>query len=334
MRKNLFIFLLSIAFILVVGCSKEEGTSKKEEEKIKIGYSMNFMSHEFYQNISKGAKQRAEEKGVEFIPVDANMDSSKQISDCEILLSQGIKALIITPVDAKLFGNILKEAEQKGVKIITESNAVEGTLTLVGINSYESGKKAGLWYGKYAKENNIVPKILIIGSPAYEDGRQRVAGFKDGIASQGINYEIKQEVDGKYVKDISVQVATDALTLNKDVNMIFGVNDDSTTGAIQAYKAAGLDENNLVAVSFGFEGAVGRNALLAKGPYKAALAMFPENIGKTLIDTAMKAISGEKLEKQTITANDMVTLENFNTYYIKDGESYKLNLENIEKIGK
>ena len=82
-----------------------------------------------------------------------------------------------------------------------------------------------------------------------------------------------------------------------DINVIFGINDDSTTGAIAAYRSQGLDEGKLVAIGFGFEGSVGQNALLSGTSYKAALAMFPNFVGVSLIDVAVKVHAGKNYRR-------------------------------------
>ena len=90
-------------------------------------------------------------------------------------------------------------------------------------------------------------------------------------------------------------MAADALTAHPDVNIIFGINDDSALGGLQAYEAAGMDTKNLLVVGFGCEGKACKNALMEGGPYKVSAAMFPEYQGRLLIDAAIAAFNGAKL---------------------------------------
>ena len=70
---------------LLIAC----GPADDAPDTLKIGYVINFMSHEWYQNISKSATARAAELGVELIVADANLDVAAQISKAENLLVQG-----------------------------------------------------------------------------------------------------------------------------------------------------------------------------------------------------------------------------------------------------
>lgn len=308
------------------------GRSSDDEGDIKVGYVVNDMSHEWYQNIVKGAKVRAAELGMVLTVADSAMDVGKQVTQLENLITVGVDVLVITSVDATALGVIINQANESDIPVITESNPVAGNLAVVGVDNIAGGKSAGLWFAEYAKNNNIDPKILIVGLPAFADCRQRVEGFKAGLDEAGLEYEILQEVDGQGSKEISLRVSQDALTANPDVNVIFGINDNSTTGAMAAYKEAGLDESTLTAIGFGFEGVVGREALLSGSPYKASVAMFPDYMGVTLMDTAFAAATGKKLPAHVKAGTVVITSENFSDFYTKKGDEYETNFEAIRAL--
>jgi ABC-type sugar transport system substrate-binding protein len=320
-----FFFLVALSAVFARGGQASSG-------KLRFGYVLNDMSHEWYQNIAKGARTRAAELGIDITIQDAAMDAAKQVSQLENMLAQGVDVLIITPVDVKALPNVVAEANKAGIPVITESNVVPNTKTYVGIDNKTGGRRAGLWFAEYAKANNIDPKILIVGLPAFEDCRLRVEGFKEGMNQAGLKYTILQEVDGQGAKEISLRVAQDALTAHPDVNVIFGINDNSTTGGMAAYKEAGLDESKLTAIGFGFEGVVGREALLNGGPYKAAVAMFPDYMGVSVVDAAMKAYKNEALPANYESGTVVITQENFSQFYTKQGNDYITNFEAIRSL--
>ena len=110
-------------------------------------------------------------------------------------------------------------------------------------------------------------------------------------------------------------MAQDALTANPHINAIYGINDDSTTGGMAAYRAAGLDEAALTAIGFGFEGTVGQTALTSDTPYAAALAMFPNFVGATLIDAALRLSEGQSLPAHYETPTVVVTRDQLSRFY-------------------
>ncbi|MEE2659890.1 MAG: substrate-binding domain-containing protein [Candidatus Latescibacterota bacterium] len=320
---------LLLVIFMIAGCGG--GGEGEDDRPLKVGYVVNFMSHEWYQNITKSATARAEELGVELIIADANMDMAAQISKAENLMAQQVDVLILTPVDAKALGPVVRQARDQGIHVLTESNPVEGSLSYIGINNHASGKKAGIWFAERARYSGMDPKILVVGYPNFEDCRQRVAGFKEGLKESGLVYEIVQEVSSSGLKEQAFKVTQDAITAHPEINVIFGINDDSTTGGMSAFRAAGLDEANLVAIGFGFEGVVGRVALLAGGSYQAALAMFPEFVGTSLIDAAIKVAGGEMLPTHYETPTLMITLDNFEQFYEPSGDDYVLKLDAVRQ---
>jgi ABC-type sugar transport system substrate-binding protein len=333
MRKKLGILICLLVMVsLTMGFAGGQKAASGNAGGIKFGYVLNDMSHEWYQNIAKGARARAEELGIDITIADAAMDAAKQVSQLENMITQKVDVLIITPVDVKALPNVVAEATNAGIPVITESNVVPGTKTYVGIDNKTGGRRAGLWFADYAKKNNIDPKIIIVGLPAFEDCRQRVEGFKAGMDESGLRYTVLQEVDGQGSKEIALKVAQDAITAHPDVNVIFGINDNSTTGGMAAYKEAGLDESKLTAIGFGFEGVVGREALLSGGPYKAAVAMFPDYVGVSVIDAAYKAYNKETLPANYESGTVVITRENFSQFYTKEGNDYKTNFEAIRAL--
>lgn len=323
--KKAILTVVAVAVLLVAATVAPAG------EKIKVGYIVSDMSHEWYQNICNGAIRRAAEKGVDLTIADAAMNVGSQISQAENLMASGVDVLVITPVDQKALAGVVMDAHDVGLKVITESNFVDGADCLVGISNLAAGKKTGYWMADYAKANNVHPKALIIGFPNYQDARERVQGFKDGMTERGLKFDVLQEVSGQGAKEESLRVAADALTAHRDVNTIFGVNDNSTTGGMNAYREAGLDESKLVAIGFGFEGVVGREALLGNTPYKAALAMFPDYVGACLIDVAIMAYNGDTLPEHYETPTVVITPENFPNFYSKNPDgSYTTNFAAID----
>ena len=65
----------------------------------KIGYVVNYATHEWYQNVIKGMKDHAAELGIEVEVQDANLDVAKQVAAAEDFIAKGVDVLIITPVN-------------------------------------------------------------------------------------------------------------------------------------------------------------------------------------------------------------------------------------------
>ncbi len=303
------------------------------DKNYKIGFAAYMMGQEWYQNIAAGAQARADELGVELRVADCNNDSNTQVSAIENFIIQQVDAIIVSPVDVNTLGTVTAEATADGIKIVAESNMIPGAVTRVGQSDKDSGKKAGAWYAEYAKRNNISPKLLILGYKALDNCRARVEGFKEALDEAGIEYEVKIEVDGGF-REASLKAATDAFTAHPDINCIFGINDDSTLGAVVAARSANLDESKIVAIIYGLEGAAGRAALEEGGIYAAGLSMFPEFVGAACVDAAVAALEGEDLPENYASPTIVIPASDFSTFFIESDGQYRVNFDAVRELAR
>ena len=54
------------------------------------------------------------------------------------------------------------------------------------------------------------------------------------------------DLDGGGNPDRALEVSSAALAKNADINIIYGINDSSSLGGLQAWKAAGKSQDNLL----------------------------------------------------------------------------------------
>lgn len=299
-----------------------------------VGHVTNYLVHEWYQNLTKGEQARAADWGINFTISDANLDLQKSLAAVDDYAAKGIDVLNFTPVNEKASGPKISQLAKTGMPIICESSPVDGCTTLVSIDDYAAGYKVGVWSGNYVKTNlGGKAVILDVGLPALTTTVARSKGFVDGITSiLGANATVAQSVDGSGLKDKAVPVAADALTAHPDVNVIFGINDDSALGGMQAYEAAGLDMSKLLVVGFGCEGKACKDALMEGGPYKVSAAMFPEYQGRLLIDAGVAAFNHVALPSHLIAPSTPMTADNLSQYYTKEGDNYVINFDAVAKI--
>lgn len=310
----------------------EEASGEASTDKgYKIGFSAYAMQQEWYQNISAGAEAEAKALGITLDVVDADTNATTQLESIENFITQGVDAIIISPVEAESLAPVVEEAESKGIKVICESNMIEGAETVVGISNYEAAYSVGSYFADYCSTNSIEPKLLILGYESLENCRQRVEGFKAGMDDKGLKYEVLTEIDGGF-REVSLNVATDAFTAHPEINAVFGINDDSTIGAVEAAEALGMDLEGICAITYGLEGIAGRSALYEGGAYKFALASFPEAVGVSCVDAAVAAIEGESLPEQYESPTTIVSHEEFENYFVKNGDVWDINFDTLATL--
>jgi len=317
MKKRVGLILLVAVLVLLAALP---GFSQGKKPK-KVGWVGNYMMHEWYQTVQKGMKARADQLGIQLEVADANLDMARQVSMAEDLIAKGVDVLIISPVQQEGAEAIVKKAKAEGIPLVIEASPVKGMTTIVAICDYDCGFKGGVETGKYVKAKlGGKARILAVDLPALRPCILRVDGFVDGIHTIIPDAVVVHRLDGQGLKDKVVQVATDALTKDPTINVIYGCNDDSALGAMQAYKSAGLDMKKLVVCGTCSEGMAFIKAMQEGGPYKVEAAMFPEAVGYECINMAVKLFNNEKVPEHWVTPTFGLTADNWNKYYSVSGE--------------
>ena len=230
--------------------------------------------------------------------------------------------LVVSPTETLALTMLLQRARRKGIPIIAESNTHENAVTTISIDDYRAGADLGRWVGTHAQK--IVGEkieVLLIAAKHLPNCEARARGFAEGLHSSLPGTYTLLKVDGEGLWQRAYQIAADAFLVHPGINVICGVNDDSALAALEAYRATGRDERQLLVVSFGLEGDRARDALSSGGPFRASIAMFPEVVGRACIDAAVCAYHRCALPQYIITPHALVTSESLEQYYRREGHN-------------
>ena len=76
---------LTLSFLLAVVFTLSAQANPK-----RIGYIVNYGTHEWYQNVIFGLQSRADELGIQLEVMDANLDINKQTQQAEDFMTKGV----------------------------------------------------------------------------------------------------------------------------------------------------------------------------------------------------------------------------------------------------
>ncbi len=254
-----------------------------------VGFSVSTLNNPFFVSLSEGAKAEAEKQGVKLVVVDAGDDAAKQTNDIEDLISRNVSVLIVNPVDSDAVAPAVQNAVSKGIKVISVDRVVNGVEVDCQIASDNAaGAKMATEYlveliGEGAKAAELE------GVPGASATIDRGAGFHDAadtaldvVASQTANFN---RAEGMNVMENILQSCP-------EVKGVFAHNDEMALGAVEAVLASGKDIKIV-----GFDATDDAVAAVKSGKMAATVAQKPELMGETAVQTAMKLINGETVEK-------------------------------------
>jgi len=330
--KTVFTIVISLVFAVTIlsACADSAPSGEQqpgEQQQYTLAYSASFLSHEFYQRALQGMELEAASWGVELLVADSNNDVSSQVAHMETFISQKVDALIVSAVDPNAIVGLVERAVAEGIIVVSDGQPIGGgESTVVGNDWHHNGQMLGEWLVEEVKARGIDANILIVGLPTLPIIADLERGFTEVVEKGGIASKIIS-VDGDGMMEQSLVRATDALTANPDINVIFGINDDSALGAIQAAKMLDMDLSNMITITHGLEGNGGCIAMAEEGTLTVAAALFPEIYGAYNVRASMEALGGKVLPEIYMSPVAIVTIENMSQFYTKQGDNYVLNFE-------
>ncbi|MCJ7687928.1 MAG: ribose ABC transporter substrate-binding protein RbsB [Clostridiaceae bacterium] len=291
MKKRTKLLSMALSTVLIMG-SLVGCTQKAAEGGKKIGIVMSTLNNPFFVSMKEGAEKKAKELGYEVVVLDSQNDATKERSNVEDLIQQGIVALIINPTDSDAVVNSIKVANDNKIKVITvDRNANGGEVVChIASDNVKGGEMAAEFIlEKLNGKGNIVELQGVPGASATRergDGFHNIVDGKDGVkvvASQAAGFDRQK----------GLTVTENIIQATPDFDAIFAHNDEMALGAVKAIKAANKD-----VIIVGFDGNDEAKAAVESGSLSATIAQKPGLMGAVAVENAVKVDKGETVEKE------------------------------------
>ena len=292
--KKIGVFFIVLSLMVLSACSMESGLIKEQPKKeslkdVKVGVSISTLNNPFFVSVKDGIVGEAKKKGMETVVVDAQDDTSKQISGIEDLILKGVDVLVINPTDSAAISSSVQSANEAGIPVITiDRSAEDGEVaTFIASDNVSGGEMAATYIvEQLGEEANVVELEGVSGASAT---RERGKGFHN-IADKQLKVVTSQTAEFDRTKGLTVM--ENILQGNKDIQAVFAHNDEMALGAIEAIQAAGKD-----ILVLGFDGTKDALDAVKEGKLNGTVAQQPTLIGKEAVNAAVKILKGEKVEE-------------------------------------
>jgi len=234
MRRQLLKAFLGVLGVLCVA-------SPALAAGVKIGLSLPTQREERWVKDRITMQAEAKKLGVDLRVQVTDNDAAKQVSQCENLISQGIKVLILAPHDASSASVIIDKATKAGIKVISYDRLVTESpddYYYLSFDNVKVGELQGEWITKQQPKGNY---IVLAGSPTDNNAKLFREGAMKYIQPLVDKGDIKIVMD-QWVKDWqpaeAQKLCEQALTANGNkVDAVLAPNDGTAGGCIQALAA-------------------------------------------------------------------------------------------------
>lgn len=288
----------------------------EEAPAYKIGFAQCTQASPFYVSMNEAAKAYAEELGIEWVAVSADDDVTKQNNDINDMISSGIDALIVNPINAEGIAPAIEACANAEIPVITvDRNINEGQTAYVGRDNKTMGKLVGEALVEYlGGKDKAAGKILEIQGTAGDTVMMaRRDGFEEAVA-EAPGLEVIQSAYCDYTRSKAVTATQDLLQANDGIVAVYGHNDDMSLGAAQVLQEKGIEG---VAVT-GVDGLMEAVIAISEGNYAITTMNDPGSLIKAAIDTALKVLNGEEYEEYVDAGTGVINADNVADYVDKD----------------
>ena len=172
---------------------------------------------------------------------DGRFDAGTVQKLVDDIISDAPDAVAFAPLDSGAAVPQVKRMQDAGLKVVTYNvQPTEVVAPRVFANDFDGPRLVGCNAARYykAKFGDKPAVIGIVDLPQLHQVQDRKNGFLYGFKSLIPTAVVAQSVDGGGVIDKANPAAADLLQGNPELNVIFGINNDSSLGAIAAMKAA------------------------------------------------------------------------------------------------
>ena len=184
MKKVITIILVLLMLLtLFTGCASKDGKDA-DDGGIKIGFSLSTLGNAFFVGMRAGIVNECEAQGIQLVETNADGDIATQAAQMEDLISQGVQALIVNPVDSDAIVASEKKAVEAGIPVIycDRVSTGDGYTAFIATDNIAMGELGANEIVKFLTERYGEPKgnvVEIQGLIGTSAARDRGEGFNN-----------------------------------------------------------------------------------------------------------------------------------------------------------
>jgi ribose transport system substrate-binding protein len=332
--EYLHILCVVLVYLNLIACNTRTGARESESiastidtlkktnyvAGVKIGYSSPSQNAPFYVVLSQYIQMYTESYGMEFIMADGQDDILKQITSMEDLVTAGVRILILNPLDHKAMVPAVNSIEDSGIPVFIVDSQIDqeaNYITSIQADNEGNGELIGEWV-VHNLGNTNVQVALISGSQGNPVGREKRLGFVRGFTETqmmtkgGADLRIVSQGWGNWTNIGGLEAMEDILVAYPDVNLLVAENDAMGIGALKAINESGKSGKIMIV---GFDGQKEAYELIKTGEFSATALNSPKELARLVVESVVKFLNGEQLNKVIYTPAVLITKDNVDKYY-------------------
>jgi ribose transport system substrate-binding protein len=250
--------------------------------------------HQFWQAVQAGAEQAGEEFDVRvtFEGPDSESEVADQIDILQTAMDRDPDALGFAALDSQAAAPQMDDAESRGIPVVAFDSGVESDVP-VATAATDNTAAAAMAAEKMVELIGGSGKVaLVVHDQTSVTGVERRDGFVEYIEANAPDVEIVDVQYGGGDHLESTNLATAIMEGNPDLAGIYGANEGSAVGVVNAVKELGKVGEVVIV---GFDSGQAQIDAINEGVMAGAITQNPVGIGYETVKAAVAVINGEEV---------------------------------------
>jgi ribose transport system substrate-binding protein len=294
--------LIAAAFLLAACGSDDAGSTDgadgeappADSDRTYVALVSKGFQHQFWQSVRDGAQQAADEFDVDitFEGPDSESEVAQQIDMLQTAIDRSPDALGFAALDSQAAAPLMDQAASSDIPVIAFDSGVDSDVPLATAATDNRAAAA------LAAENMVEliggsgQVAMVVHDQTSVTGTERRDGFVEYIEQNAPDVEIVDIQYGRGDHLESTNVATAIIQGNPDLDGIYGSNEGSAIGVVNAVQELGI-AGDLVIV--GFDSGQAQMDAIRDGVMAGAITQNPVGIGYETVKAAVEALNGDEL---------------------------------------
>jgi ribose transport system substrate-binding protein len=270
----------------------------------------------FHVAIRDGAISEARRLGwrVDVVAAEREGDFAGQVAVIEQEVRKGVEAIAINPIDARAIVTAVRTANEADVPVlmhnlITPVDKGE-VVEYIGYDQWSGAAKLAQYTCDLLDGEGQV--FILTGIPGFHANR-RTQGYKWGLEQWCPGVRVVGEQTAEWEREKAVDTATMALQQRPEIDLFYGNSDEMGIGACIAAEKKGRRINEDI-WCISIDGNDVTLDLIEQGKTTATLGVYPNLMGRVVIQQMEKVLAGEDVPYILETPSIVVDATNVDDY--------------------
>ena len=316
-RRAAGLAALGAASLVLAACGSSGGSGGSDDETSVTLITKN-ASNPFFVTMQKGAKEAGKKEGVKVTTAAGKEDGDEQgqIAAIEDAIANGDKGILITP-NGPGVNPAIKKARDQGLYVIALDTPPDPPDTVditFATDNFKAGQLIGQWTkGQLKGKKATIAMLDLFNDKIVSVDYDRDQGFLDGMgidtkdkkkngdedktgSYDGGEYEIVCNEPTTGAEDGGRTAMENCLTKNKDINVVYTINEPAAVGAYGALQQGGDPKGVLItSVDGGCDGV----EQVKKGVIGATSQQYPTQMAQLGVKAIKTIADGGEKPKNT-----------------------------------